>query len=179
MEYKTIYADPPWPEYGSGKSIRGAQRHYNLMSINDIINFMKKISIAENAHLYLWCTNRFLPDGLKVIDALDFKYITNRVWIKDTIGLGQYFRGMHELLLFAKKGELPFKNRINNQRSKCKIKSIILCKKKGHSIKPNIYIDIEKTSYPPYLEVFSRNNIDGWDCIGLETPRTKQKRLEI
>ena len=29
--YKTILADPPWPEHGGGKSKRGADRHYPLM----------------------------------------------------------------------------------------------------------------------------------------------------
>ncbi len=26
-KYKTIYADPPWPEVGGGKIKRGADRH--------------------------------------------------------------------------------------------------------------------------------------------------------
>lgn len=37
MKYKTIYADPPWPEYGGGKIKRGADRHYPLMKVNNII----------------------------------------------------------------------------------------------------------------------------------------------
>jgi len=36
-KYRTIYADPPWPEYGSGKIKRGADRHYPLMSIKAIV----------------------------------------------------------------------------------------------------------------------------------------------
>ena len=35
-KYKTIYADPPWPEKGGGKIKRGADKHYNLMTIKEI-----------------------------------------------------------------------------------------------------------------------------------------------
>lgn len=35
-KYKTIYLDPPWMEKGGGKIKRGADRHYNLMTIDEI-----------------------------------------------------------------------------------------------------------------------------------------------
>lgn len=34
-KYKTIYADPPWPEQGGGKIKRGADRHYPLMPVKE------------------------------------------------------------------------------------------------------------------------------------------------
>ena len=34
--YCTLVADPPWPEYGGGKIRRGANKHYSLMSIEEI-----------------------------------------------------------------------------------------------------------------------------------------------
>lgn len=36
-KYQTIYADPPWWETGGGKIKRGADRHYQLMKIPEII----------------------------------------------------------------------------------------------------------------------------------------------
>ena len=39
-KYNTIYADPPWHEQGGGKIKRGADRHYSLMTTEEI----KKIS---------------------------------------------------------------------------------------------------------------------------------------
>lgn len=119
MTYKTIYADPPWLERGGGKVKRGADKHYSLMGVDDIINLMKRIPVEDNAHLYLWVTNNFLKDGLKVVDELGFRYITNIVWVKDRIGLGQYFRGQHELCLFGVKGRLPYKHSVSDTRSSC------------------------------------------------------------
>ena len=37
-KYKTIYIDPPWPEYGGGKIKRGANAHYRLMSVKEILD---------------------------------------------------------------------------------------------------------------------------------------------
>ena len=35
--YRTLYADPPWPERGGGKIKRGADRHYALMPVAEIL----------------------------------------------------------------------------------------------------------------------------------------------
>ncbi len=197
LEYKTIYADPPWNESGGGKIKRGADKHYELMKTKDIIAYMKNIPIAESAHLWLWVTNNFLPDGLKVIDALGFRYVTNTPWIKAKfhptiiekgwmiiklqIGLGQYQRGCHESLLFAIKGKhMGYKTGSTSaNRSKCTIPSVtfseslidlpLLTERNKHSKKPKVCYDrIEMISYPPYLEVFARQERDGWDAIGNE-----------
>ena len=99
--YRTILADPPWNERGGGKVKRGADRHYPLLRTAEIIEVMQAQlaarDIAPDAHLYLWVTNNYLPDGLRVMEALGFTYKTNIVWAKHRAGLGQYFRGKHEL----------------------------------------------------------------------------------
>lgn len=179
MKYKTIYADPPWQKTGAGKIPRGAQRHYPLMKFKEIVEYMKQIPIDDNAHLYLWVTNNYLVEGIQLMKELGFKYITNRVWIKDKIGLGNYFRGQHEILLFGVKGKLPFKKSINNNtRSICNLSTVINAKRKKHSQKPKkIYREIEETSYPPFVEVFARERFDGWDCYGNEVPSTIQKMI--
>jgi N6-adenosine-specific RNA methylase IME4 len=175
MKYKTVYADPPWNERGGGKIKRGADRHYNLLHTDDIIDVMKKIPIDDNAHLYLWVTNSFLKDGLLVMEELGFKYKTNIVWVKDRFGLGQYFRGQHEICLFGVKGHLPYKHKIDPNRSCCDESTVIICKRTKHSKKPfGMYEKIEKTSYPPFIEVFAREQKDGWDAYGDQLSSTIQ-----
>jgi N6-adenosine-specific RNA methylase IME4 len=91
-KYKTIYADPPWPERGGGKIKRGADRHYPLMRIEDIAALpVTDLADPEGCHLYLWTTNNYLPAGLEVIKSWGFRYITTITWTKDRMGLGQYF----------------------------------------------------------------------------------------
>lgn len=58
---KTIYIDPPWPERGGGKIKRGADRHYPVMSVENIKELpVKKLVDPDGSHLYLWATNNHL-----------------------------------------------------------------------------------------------------------------------
>lgn len=178
-KYKTVLGDPPWNEIGGGKIRRGADKHYSLMKVDEIIEYMKKIPFDENCHLYLWVTNNFLEKGLRVMKELKFKYKTNIVWVKDRIGLGQYFRGQYELLLFGVKGNLPYKHKDNPSRSCCVESTVINAKRRKHSQKPvEQYFKIENTSYPPYLEVFARDRREEWDSLGDELTDTVQIMLK-
>lgn len=170
-QYGTILADPPWLERGGGLIKRGADRHYPLMNVEAIIDYLRQIPVAGNAHLYLWVTNNHLIDGLQVVATLGFRYVTNLVWVKDRFGLGQCFRGQHELLLFGVKGQPPYKREVTPGRSSCDIPSVILAKRREHSRKPDVqYSIIEATSWPPFIEAFARIRKAGWDAIGDEVP---------
>jgi len=168
MKYKTIYADPPWTETGGGKIRRGADRHYPLMKTHAILNlspFIKDIS-EENCHLYLWVTNNFLSDGLRVMERWGFTYKTMITWMKDRFGLGQYFRGITEHCLFGVKGVLPYKV-LGGKRQQGT--TGFIAPRTKHSEKPGeMRLLIEKVSYPPYIELFARKESSGWDVWGNE-----------
>lgn len=174
MKYKTIYADPPWAETGGGKIKRGADAHYPLMKTSEIIKLPVQNLYDQNegCHLYLWTTNNFLPDALEVVKAWGFEYVTMITWMKDKIGLGQYFRGLTEHCIFARtKKPLPYKL-IDGKRSQgvtgfCEEKSI-------HSAKPYKMREmIEKVSYAPRIELFAREQHEGWDVWGNEVKGIK------
>jgi N6-adenosine-specific RNA methylase IME4 len=163
--YRTILIDPPWQETGGGRIKRGADRHYRLLSTPEIIATILRCELfrpAPSAHLYLWVTNNFLPDGLLVVQSLGFRYKTLLTWAKDRFGLGQYFRGQTEHLIFATNGPyLPAKTR--NQTT------LISARRGRHSTKPEAaYELIEAVSPAPYLELFARTPRPGWDCWGEE-----------
>lgn len=80
--YRTILADPPWNERGAGKVKRGADRHYPLMTTDAICALPVSTWAAPNAHCYVWVTNNFLPDGLRVLAAWGFRYVTKIDWFK-------------------------------------------------------------------------------------------------
>jgi N6-adenosine-specific RNA methylase IME4 len=165
-KYKTIYADPPWNESGGGRIKRGADRHYPLMKTKDICDLPIAQLADENCHLYLWVTNNFLKDGLKVIEQWGFNYKTCITWLKPSMGLGQYFRGMTEHCLFATKGVLPYKI-IDGKRQQGK--TGFISNKGVHSKKPEtMRLMIEKVSYKPAIELFARKHYSGWDAWGNE-----------
>lgn len=164
-EYHTFLIDPPWQERGAGRIKRGADRHYPLMSTPEIIATILRCEMfrpASAAHLYLWVTNNFLPDGLLVVQALGFSYKTLITWAKDRFGLGHYFRVQTEHMIFATRGpHLPARSK--NQST------LILAPRGQHSAKPEkAYQLIQAVSPGPYLELFARSRRPGWDAWGNE-----------
>lgn len=165
-KYKTIYIDPPWQERGGGKIKRGADRHYELMSIKEIKALpIQNLADESGCHLYMWVTNNFLQKSFDLLRAWGFEYVTLITWNKDRFGLGQYYRGITEHCIFATtKKKLPYKI-IDGKRQQgitgfYEPKTI-------HSRKPKTMREmIEKVSYEPRIELFAREQIDGWDCWG-------------
>ena len=172
VKFKTIYLDPPWQICTGGKGGWGTpQNHYAVMPTQDIINSLQwlKPHIAEQAHCYLWVVNNKLKDGLDLMQELGFTYITNLVWVKDRIGMGQYFRGQHELLFFGRKGRpQPYKYE-NNKR--VTISSVVQKPRERHSKKPDSFYEIiERMSDSPRIEMFARQKRHGWHSWGNELP---------
>ena len=168
-KYRCIYADPPWPERGAGKIKRGADRHYKLMSVAEIKSLpVASLADTEGCHIYLWVTNNHLPDGLKCLKAWGFEYVTTITWIKDRMGLGQYFRGKTEHCLFGTtKKRLPYK--ISESGKRCQGVTGFFEAKTIHSKKPEKMREmIETVSYGPRIELFAREQRKGWDVWGDE-----------
>ena len=156
-KYKTILCDPPWT-YGKGWG-HGAGDYYPIMKLEDICNL--NIPSAENAHLYLWCPNGMLKQGLKVMERWNFKQKTCLTWVKNRSIFGYYFKGQTEQLLFGVKGKLPPMDR--------KQTTLITGKIRRHSEKPDeIYKIIEKLSPAPRLELFARKHMPNWTSIGFD-----------
>lgn len=179
--YSTIVADPPWLQRGGGKSKRGADRHYPLLKEAEIKSVMSEMldgKVAENAHMYMWVANNHLPEALRIIEHLGFRYITNLVWAKSHFGLGRYFRGQHELCIFATKGRgFSARTQVNNVSSLIGGKLIAPTR---HSAKPaEMYELIERRSEGPFLELFARNRRPGWDVLGNEAPEEEDDKTKL
>ena len=177
MRYATGIFDPPWWETGGGKVKRGADRHYPLMKTGAIAALPVGALFEENAHMYLWATNNHLPDALEVLHAWGFRYVTCITWGKfDTVtgrmsaGLGQYFRGATEQLLFGVRGNIPY--RTNPETGlRAQGKTLVHAPREEHSRKPEVFRQlVEKVSPGPYLEGFARRAAPGWDVWGNEAP---------
>jgi N6-adenosine-specific RNA methylase IME4 len=85
------------------------------------------------------------------------------------IGIGQYFRGSHEIVLFGVRGKacMP-KKALPTVFHAARVKE---SGKEKHSKKPTrIYEIIEETSPGSYLEFFARSGRKGWKAWGNEAP---------
>lgn len=182
----TLLADPPWRFTNRTGKVAPEHRRldrYSTMSLGDICAMPVADIVSRNAHLYLWVPNALLPEGLKVMEAWGFRYVSNIVWAKrrkdggpDGRGVGFYFRNVTELLLFGVRGSLrtlaPARSQVN----------MIETRKREHSRKPDEQYElIEACSPGPYLELFARYPQPNWSAWGAESapntePRGKQHK---
>lgn len=169
-KYNVIYADPPWRYQDKGCN-GSAESHYSTMKIGDICNLPVKDIADENAVLFMWVTYPMLTEGLKLIEAWGFKYKTiGFQWIKTNkknkstffFGLGRWTRGNTECCLIATRGKI---GRVSNSISQLIIEPI-----QHHSKKPDVVREkiVELVGDLPRIELFARNQSDGWDVWGNE-----------
>jgi len=165
-KFDVIYADPPWQYRNSIRQWGPARLHYSTLPLEDICAL--EIPSAENAVLFLWVTNPFVQDAFQVVEAWGFEYKTNAVWVKRNLkrpGSGFYLRGRHELLFICTKGSF-----VPNQKGKEPIGTVIDADVSEHSRKPGAVYELIERLYPlgKYLELFARNQRQGWASWGLE-----------
>ena len=157
--FGTLYADPPW-QYRNSGTRAAAKRHYGCMSIEDLAALPVARLADDDAHLYLWTTTSHLPHTFDLMRAWGFEYRNQYIWCKPRIGLGNYWRVAHEILLLGIRGDAK-RFRIHNWRSWEELPAT------QHSAKPELVRQrIEQASPGPYLELFGRRVSPGWTVFG-------------
>lgn len=159
-KFSTVYADPPWP-YDNEASRAAAVNHYSVMSLDAIRDEPVSKLVKDNAHLHLWTTNAFLREAFGVIEAWGFKFKSCLVWVKNELGMGNYWRVSHEFLLLGVRGSLTFSDRT--------LPSWLLADRTIHSHKPaRVRTLIERVSPGPYLELYGREALPNseWTVFG-------------
>lgn len=169
--FPVIYADPPW-RYDSGTvdAERKAEKHYPTMEAAQICALpVGKDLATDDAVLFLWCTAPMLREGLQVMDAWGFAYKTNLVWDKRKLGMGYWFRGVHEHLLLGVRGDPP--KPVPSELSP----SVLHVPRGKHSVKPVEVAELIETYYPevPKVELFARSARPGWAVWGNEASNGK------
>lgn len=164
-QFDIVVADPPWRSDFGRTDSRSAERHYVTMPTWEIATYRSMyygLVLADDALLFLWCPTQMLEHGLQVMNAWNFRYRTGMVWCKPSIGVGQWFRSQHELVLLGHRGKFPAPVR-GTQPS-----SVIHAKRRRHSEKPEALQDEIERTYPGrrYLELFARRQRPGWTCWG-------------
>jgi N6-adenosine-specific RNA methylase IME4 len=178
--YRTIVADPPWPYEGfatdptSGRGLPASARRpvdvtplpYRSMEIRELRKLrIRDIARVAEVRLFLWATNRYLPDSFGLLRDWGFIYKQTVVWHKtgNPSPFGGSIAPNHaEFLLVACIGDVPLTGRLPS--------SVIAAPaQRQHSRKPDVFLDlVEQVSPGPYLELFARRQRLGWDTWGDE-----------
>jgi len=172
--FGALLVDPPWQFTNKTGKVAPEHRRlsrYSTMTLDEIMALPVGQLAALTAHLYLWCPNALLAEGLAVLKTWGFSYKSNIVWHKvrkdggsDGRGVGFYFRNVTELILFGVCGKnartlAPGRRQVN----------FLETRKREHSRKPDeIYPIIEACSPGPFLELFARGTREGWTTWGDE-----------
>jgi len=162
--YDLVYCDPPWQYDFAETDNRKIENQYPTMAVDEICN-IKLPKIADDALLLMWATAPKLTESLKVLDSWGFTYKTHGIWDKEKIGMGYWFRGQHELLIIATRGNFSPPTPDNRNSS------IFREERTKHSTKPLFFYDWIEKSFPDSkkIELFARTkHSDLWEVWGNE-----------
>lgn len=181
MKYNIIYADPPW-SYSISSGVaggRGQNTPYRCMRPIDIFEMPVEKYADDNCVLFLWAAYPMLPEALFCIKSWGFYYKTNAfTWIKknkkstDTnfFGMGQWTRRNSEICLMGTKGNPKCLDHSISEIIETDLPITVSSPIGKHSEKPDIIREniVRLCGDVPRLEIFARENTDGWDVIGNE-----------
>ena len=106
---------------------------------------------AANAHLHLWTAPEALDDGLRLLKAWGFRYVSCLVCAAEPTGGGTYWQQAHRYLLLGVRGKVKFGD--------TRIPSAIA----DRSIKPDsLRRLLERVSPRPRLDLFGTKAAAGW-----------------
>lgn len=165
--FNVIYMDPPW-SYRDKAGKRGADKHYDVMSMGELTLLDIPSIAAKDAALLMWATQPMLPDALRLIKAYGFEYKTVAfTWIKRTVnqklfwGMGSFTRSNAEVVLLGTRGKL--------KRASAAVHSVVEAQIGEHSVKPvevmsrieQLYGEVSR------VELFARQTRPGWVSLGM------------
>lgn len=165
QKFSIIVADPPW-QYEYAQSLKAEiEQQYSTMELWEICKMPVQSVAAPDCTLFLWVPPAKLEEGMKVMSAWGFRYITSLVWKKKKSQRGRYARIRHELVLIGERG-----NPVPMQTDQ--IDSVFEGDpaQKRHSSKPDTLMDyIDRTAKDlPKAELFARMPRIGWWSYGNE-----------
>lgn len=177
-KYNIIYIDPAWKfnarNNNNTKFGGGVTDKYSTMSLDEIKNINIPSIADDNCALFMWATTSTgdsnLAEKLELFKHWGFRLVNiGFTWVKTNpksntpfFGTGYYTKSNAEHCFLGIKGKMkPISNNVS---------SLIISSREKHSKKPDIVRDkiVELFGDLPRVELFARQNSEGWDVIGNE-----------
>lgn len=166
-KYKTLVVDPPWPMEKIAREVAPNQVafEYPTMTLDQLHSLTEIYQLADedNCHLFLWTTQKFLPDAFDLLVSWSFYYVFTMVWHKpggfQPFNLPQY---NCEFVVYGHRGNPGFLD----------LKDFPTCfdaPRREHGRKPDEFYNlIRRVCAGPRIDIFSREKREGFDQYGYE-----------
>lgn len=165
-KYRVIVIDPPWQMEKIERDARPNQVafDYPTMTPEQLRAFPVSHWADDDCHMFCWTTHKHLPLAIQLMDFWGFRYVLTMVWHKpggfQPVGLPQY---NCEFVVYARRGAPQF---IDTKAFNCCFQA----PRREHSRKPDEFYDvIRRVTAGPRIDVFSREERDGFDTWGNES----------
>mgnify|MGYP001605601067 FL=1 len=163
-KYDVLVIDPPWPIEKIEREVRPRQGEmdYQMMTVEAMGKW--KLPMADDCHIWLWTTHKFLPDALALLETWGVAYICTFVWHKpggfQPFGLPQF---NSEFALYGRHGTPSFVDLID-------FPTCFMAPRDEHSEKPERFYEIiRRVTSGRRCDLFNRRPILGFDVWGDES----------
>ena len=169
--YDTIVIDPPWPTEQIEMETRPQPSNvgFDYPTMNEDQLKELELPAADDCHLWLWTTQRFLPMALRLAPVWGFKYVFTFVWHK-TKGMQPFKLPYYncEFALYCRKGTPKFVTTKG-------FKTCYEWQNTGHSRKPDEFYElVSRVCSGSRIDIFGRREIEGFESWGNESPSQKE-----
>ena len=174
--YATAVIDPPWPigetaDYARADPLGRNRAAYPTMTLAAIADMPIAGVLAPDAWLLVWCTDRYLPDTLKMLPRWECEYRHLLVWQKtSSTGKPIGFQRPNtpalvcEFLVIAARGRPAFRTTVD-------FDTLVIAARGRHSEKPAaVYQLLARVCPAPRVDIFARQPRPGYDVWGLDIP---------
>jgi N6-adenosine-specific RNA methylase IME4 len=161
--FDVLVIDPPWPMEKIERDERPNQSEFDYPTMTEDELRALALPAADDCHVWLWTTQRFLPMAFRLLDAWSLRYVCTFVWHKpggfQPVGLPQF---NCEFALYARRGSPMLLD----------TKALPTCfdaSRGAHSEKPEQFYDtVRRVTAGRRLDMFNRRSIKGFVGYGKE-----------
>ena len=160
--YDVIVVDPPWPMHHNIEEMTNFD--YPTMTLAQIqsdVGTRIQRHAARDCHVFVWTTERFLPETFGLLEAWKLEYTFTMVWVKDGGFQPRLYPQLNtEFIVYGRLGQPRFLTTKDFQTG-------FAAPRGGHSRKPEAFYEtLRRVTGGRRLDMFNRRLIAGFEGWG-------------